>query len=139
MIPLNIIKSAQKQLSGNQQVVRIGKYLFKNLDGAYNFKSTSNMYDIYITVLYEVPSEKKDPSKGPEYNNLHEMNVDINVTTYANKIRVNVISMDENEKTLGTMVIDSKYLEDLSEAKKKILQKITKCLEKEFSEYDFLF
>lgn len=139
VITLQIIKAAEKKLSGNQQVIRVGKYLFKNIDGAYDFKSTSNMYDIYMTVLYEVPRERRERSDSENKNYLHEMNVNINITTYANKLRVNVIEMTNREKTLGTIVIFPEHLEDLSEARRRILAKVIKCLSKEFSEYDFLF
>lgn len=131
-------KSNQK-LSANQQVNRVGKFLYKHIDGAFNYKNSSNMYDVYMTILYQLPSDKQDEAKGKEFNDLHEMTLDINITTYMNKVRVNLIEMTPEEKTIGYDLYEPEKLEDLVKASETILKKIQKRISREFREYNFLF
>lgn len=126
---LIIFSSTQQKLSANQQVNRVGKYVYKNLDGAFKFKTSSNMCDVYITLLYEVPGS----------NDVNEMTLDLNITTYQNKLRVNIIELTPNERTLGYDLYRPEKLEDLEEAKKMILQKVIKRISKAYQDYNFLF
>lgn len=126
-------------LSANQQVNRLGKFLYKHIDGAFNYKKSSNMYDVYMTILYQLPVESQDMSKGKEFNDLHEMTLDINITTYLNKVRINIIEMTPEEKTIGYDLYEPEKLEDLVKASEIILKKIHKRISREFREYEFLF
>ena len=126
-------------LSANQQVNRLGKFLYKHIDGAFNYKKSSNMYDVYMTILYQLPVEIQDMSKGKEFNDLHEMTLDINITTYLNKVRINIIEMTPEEKTIGYDLYEPEKLEDLVRASEIILKKIHKRISREFREYEFLF
>lgn len=130
---------SNQSLSANQQVNRVGKFLYKNIDGAFNYKKSSNMYDVYMTILYQLPVESQDKSKGEEFNDLHEMTLDINVTTYLNKVRINIIEMTPEEKTIGYDLYEPEKLEDLVKASEIILKKIHKRISREFREYEFLF
>lgn len=130
---------SNQSLSANQQVNRVGKFLYKHIDGAFNYKKSSNMYDVYMTILYQLPVESKDKSKGEEFNDLHEMTLDINVTTYLNKVRINIIEMTPEEKTIGYDLYEPEKLEDLVKASEIILKKIHKRISREFREYEFLF
>lgn len=130
---------SNQSLSANQQVNRVGKFLYKHIDGAFNYKKSSNMYDLYMTILYQLPVESQDKSKGEEFNDLHEMTLDINVTTYLNKVRINIIEMTPEEKTIGYDLYEPEKLEDLVKASEIILKKIHKRISREFREYEFLF
>lgn len=130
---------SNQSLSANQQVNRVGKFLYKHIDGAFNYKKSSNMYDVYMTILYQIPVESQDKSKGEEFNDLHEMTLDINVTTYLNKVRINIIEMTPEEKTIGYDLYEPEKLEDLVKASEIILKKIHKRISREFREYEFLF
>ena len=130
---------SNQSLSANQQVNRVGKFLYKHIDGAFNYKKSSNMYDVYMTILYQLPVESQDKSKGEEFNDLHEMTLDINVTTYLNKVRINIIEMTPEEKTIGYDLYEPEKLEDLVKASEIILKKIYKRISREFREYEFLF
>ena len=130
---------SNQPLSANQQVNRVGKFLYKHIDGAFNYKKSSNMYDVYMTILYQLPVESQDKSKGEEFNDLHEMTLDINVTTYLNKVRINIIEMTPEEKTIGYDLYEPEKLEDLVNASEIILKKIHKRISREFREYEFLF
>lgn len=139
---MRIIVGANKQpqkLSANQQVNRVGKYLYKNLDGAFKIKNSSNTCDVYTTVLYQLPYLQRIPGKGKEYNDVHEMTLNLNITTYQNKVRINIIEMDPNERTIGYDLYKPEVLDDLREAERLIYQKVCKRLSKTYQEYDFLF
>lgn len=136
---MKIIASNQTKLQAGQQVNRIGKYLYKNLDGAFKYKTSSNTCDVYFTLLYQIPYLQRIPGKGKQYNDVHEMVIDLNVTTYQNKVRVNIVEMDPNERTLGYDVYLPEKLEDLESAKKTILNKVIKKVSKAYEDYDFLF
>lgn len=130
---------SNQSLSANQQVNRLGKFLYKHIDGSFNYKKSSNMYDIYMTILYQLPVDKQDEAKGKEFNDLHEMTLDINITTYMNKIRINIVEMTPEEKTIGYDLYEPEKLEDLVKASEIILKKIHKRISREFREYEFLF
>ena len=134
-----LCKSQPQKFSANQQVNRIGRYLYNNIDGAFKYKKSSNTFDVYFTLLYQLPSYMQDESKGRDYNDVHEITVDINITTYQNKIRVNTIELTPMQRTLGYDIYDPCTLEDLESAKKKIFNKVCKKVCKAYSEYEFLF
>ena len=123
-----------QDLPASLQVNRIGKYIYKHLDGAYKLEKSENMNDIYVTLLYELK-----PEYGGEVNDVREMDININVTTYQNKIRVNTIRMDELEKTLGMDVYKPEELIDLHKAFDIIMWNIGKHLRKEYKNYRILF
>lgn len=130
---------SNQPLSANQQVNRLGNFLYKHIDGSFNYKKSSNMYDVYMTILYQLPVENQDESKGKEFNDLHEMTLDINITTYMNKVRINIIELTPEEKTIGYDLYEPEKLEDLVEASEGIMKKIHRRISREFREYEFLF
>lgn len=131
----------EQKLQAGQQVNRVGKYLYKHLDGAYKMTKSPNMCDVYITVLYQIPHRLiiKYGLEESKYEKVNEMTVDLNITTYQNKLRINVIEMTKNERTLGHNVYDPSKLENLEEASKKIYDNVCKKLAKAFEDYEFLF
>ena len=136
---MKILCKSESKLSANQQVNRVGKYLYKNIDRAFKYKTSSNTCDIYFTLLYQLPLDMQEPDKGKEYNDVHEITVDINITTYQNKIRVNVIEMTPKQRTLGYDLYEPELLENLESAKSRIFKRVVKKVSKAYSEYDFLF
>lgn len=129
-----------KQLPANAQVNRVGKYLYKHLDGAFKFKTSSNMCDVYLTLLYSIPTETiKKYSLSEEYQDVHEVTIDLNITTYQNKLRVNVIELTPQERTLGFDVYDTKLCDDLEILKDRIFKKTVSRIVKAYKDYEFLF
>lgn len=112
-----------------QQVNRIGKAIYKNLDGAFKFVKSSNSCDIYTTVLYEIPGS----------NDVQEMTLDINLTTYQNKVRVNIIEMDKYERTIGFDLYRPEDLDDSQSSVVRILNRVKRRITKAFENYNFLF
>lgn len=132
-------KNSQIPMSANQQVKRVGKYLYKNIDGAFNFKSSSNTFDIYLTLLYQLPRLQRIPGKGKEYNDVHKMTINISITTYQNKLRVNIIEVTPEARTLGSHVFKPEELANLAEVKEVILERVRYQIKKAYIDYDILF
>lgn len=118
------------KLQPEQQVNRIGKYLYKTIDGAYKIKFGVMTCDIYMIMYYQTSGNSES---------FKEMRIDINITTYQKKIRVNVIEMTDYEKTLGCSVYKPDQIKVLSEARKLIYNDICKHISKAYSDYDFIF
>ena len=124
-----------------QLVNRIGKYLYKHIDSAYKFDKSSNMCDVYITVLYSMPDAivKQYKLTNPEYTRTNELSIDINITTYQNKLRMNLIEVDPNERTLSFDTFPPEKLQNMQDAYDLIYNKIINRLKKEFKGFDFIF
>lgn len=130
--------TVQPKLQAGQQVNRVGQYLYKNIDGAFKIEKTGNMCDVYFMILYEIPKLQRRFGH-PEDREMHEMHINLNITTYQNKIRVNVIEVSPDERTLGSYTFSPEVMEDLPNAKKLIYNKVVKRIAKVYEEYDFVF
>ena len=131
------IKAANQQvLPASKQVKRIGQYLYKHIDGAYDFKSSSNNYDVYFLLLYELKKELREPGK--EYP-VQEMKININATTYQNKVRINIIELTSKERTIGFDLYTPEKVQDLQKAYPVIMEKIYKRIYKAYEDYYFLY
>ena len=128
------------ELQANQQVNRVGKYLYKHIEGAEKIQFFGNTCDVYIRVLYQVPYWERIPGKEAEgYNDVKEMMIDVNITTYQNKLRVNVIEMSPEERTLGFDLYKPELLKELEPAKEMIWAKVIKRISTAYKDYDFTF
>jgi len=131
--------SKTKNLQPNQIIPKVAKYLYKSIDSAYDLKTSVNTADVFISVLYQLPVYI-GVSKTRSYDSdVNEMKLNINLTTYAKKIRMNIIEISPEEKTLGFDTFNPEDLEDVVEARKKIMNKIKKRISKEFADYEFIF
>lgn len=120
---------------GGQAVNIIGKYLFKHIDGAYNFKKGANTYDVYFTILYQL----KEDYRTDKDHDMHEMNINISITTYSDKLRMNIIEISPKEKTLGFNTFPLSKFDDLQAGYELIMNTLMKRLSKEYQNYDFIF
>lgn len=170
-----------KQPQPSQSVNKLGKYLYKNLDGAFKLDISPNTADVYVTVLYQVIIQPKmTPEQAMEvinhykqykrvqksprdteafelaleslklaaaieagrpevYPETQEMTLDLNITTYANKIRINIIEMEPDEKTISFDTYEAFRFADPEVAKVVIERLVRRRISKEFEEYEFLF
>ena len=126
------------------QVKRLGKYLKDNLNGVYKVVEPPNEYVIYSTILYQIDPEVRKAMKrykeelhGIE-ENVYEMNIYYNITTYGKYIRVDVIQLDEYEITLGFLRLEPKDLISLPYCKQKIVNYCKKRIEKKYEGYEVL-
>lgn len=124
------------KLKSNQMVNALGKYLYNHIDGAFKIKNTGNTCDVWMTLLYAVPTEELQ--KG-DVQDVHEMTLNLSITTYQNKIRVNILEVTPNEKTLACQVYKPEQLEDFALATKVIFDKIIKRVEKVYEDFEILY
>lgn len=128
------------KLITSQLVNQVGQYLYKNIDGAYKAVRSPNTYEVYMMVLYQVPVLERIPGKQKEgYNDMHEMHLNINLTTYQNKLRVNIIEMSPEEVTLGHFVIPPEKIINMKQIRDVIYEKVVQFVCKRYKDYDFLF
>lgn len=134
-------KPLEPVIPAGQLVNKLGAYLYRHIDLAVKFEKKANMYDVYIVVLYEIPKEiiKKYNITDKKYLDVNEMMIDINITTYQNKIRVNTIEVTPEEQTLGFDLFPPEKLQDLNTALELIMAKVQKRVEKWFEGWDFVF
>lgn len=129
-----------KNVPTNQLVKQIGRYIYNHIDGAYKSVSSSNTYDVYITVYYQLAKEDQDPNRAAEgYNDMHEMKVNISLTTYQNKIRVNIHEVTPNQWTFGYILIPPERIQSLEQARQLIYSKVIQQIESHYKDYLFLF
>lgn len=123
-----------------QLINKVGQYLYKNIDSAYKGVRSSNMYDVYFFVYYQLPREQQIPGKQAEgYNDMHEMHININLTTYQNKIRVNLTEISPEEWTFGQIILPPEKLQDMPTVRDLIYNKVIQKLEKHYEDYNFLY
>ena len=130
--------SNNRKMQGGQYVNKVGRYLYEHIDGAFKVDKSPNMYDIWLTLLYQIPSEYLTESEKEDVD-VQELTINLNVTTYDDKLRVNIIVEDEYEKTIGTKTFSFAKLDNLEWLRLEILKFIRKKLEKEYEDYDFYF
>lgn len=129
------------------QVKRLGNYLGKNKDtrfmGVYKVQEPPNQYVIYITIMYQVPEDLRKELKKyrKEFQGKEEevylQDIYLNITTYGGKyIRVNVIALNEYEKTLGYLRLDPLDLISLPACKKKVREFIVDKIKREYDAYE---
>lgn len=126
-------------ITGSKLVLTLGKYLYKHIDSAFKYKQSGNMYDVYFYVYYQLPRLNQDWTKSDEYNDIHEMTLNLNITTYSNKLRFNVIQVSESEETIGQYIIPIDKLQDIRAAHQIVLEKLKKLLNNKFADYEFVF
>ena len=133
--------SVKPVIDPGQLVNKVGNFLYNHLDGAYKFSKKANEYDVYVNVIYQIPPEILDKYgiTDPKYAELKEMQIDLNITTYQNKIRVNTITITPEEETVGFDLFPPEKLQDLNDALQLIRDKVTRRLEKRFEDYVFIF
>ena len=130
----------QNLIPAGQQVNRLGKYLYRHLDGAFKMKKSPNMCDVYVTLLYAIPVNLvKQYRLNEEQSKVNEMTLDLNITTYQNKVRVNIIELTPEERTLGFDVFTPEQLQDPNTALKLVYNKVKQRVSKAYEDWDFLF
>lgn len=116
--------------SPGTMINKVGKYLNKNIDGAFKIEFGPMECEVTMKMYYQIPGD-------PE--SFDEMHFKINITSYQNKIRVNLTEDTPLEKTIGQVILNEEELADLNLAKKKILTKLQKAIRREYMQYDFIF
>ena len=126
-------------LPANLMVNKVGKYLKKTIDSAYKLTFSSNMCDVFMVIYFQKPIYPDRPGDGVTWGDLQEMHIDLNLTTYQNKVRVNILEISPEERTIGHDVFLPESLADLKQARWMILQQVEKRISKAYEHYQFIF
>lgn len=111
-------------------VNKIGKYLNSNVDGAFKMTFYPMGCAVYMRMYYQIP---QDP------DSLKEMQFIIDITSYQNKIRINITENTAMEKTIGQVILKPEEYSDLMLIKRKVLLALRKAIGREYAEYDFVY
>lgn len=135
------IYSSNNKIDNTKLVNIVGKSLYKRLDGAYSFKKLNGCSEVKSTVLYQIPKMISDRYNLPkeQRDNVQVMDITINVTTYSDKIRVEVIEISPEEKTIGFKTFRFIDFNNVQQGCEKVYSFITSSIKTEFEGYEVLF
>lgn len=119
-----------KSSSKGTLVNKIGKYLNQNIDGAFKITFKPMTCEILMKMYYQLEGEPESFS---------EMVFEISITSYQNKIRVNLTEMTDSEKTIGQVILTDDEVKDLNLAKKRVLSTLKRAISKEYKDYIFIY
>lgn len=122
-------------LSGSKLINTIGKSLYNHIESAFEYRKSANMYDVYFTIYYQIIEELRDIDD----TEVHEMIVNINITTYDNYIRVNIYTNENPNQLTSFDKYDIKRYDSIDSIVQSIYQNTLKRLNKFFYLYDFIF
>ncbi len=115
----------------NRICKKVAEYLYKHIDGAYNISERANRFVVSFMLLY---SEKNNPKA-----KLQEMHFNIDIATYSNKIRVNLIEISPEERTLFFIAYPPDEAMVYEVVRQKIMDKLQAKLRGVYSDYDFVY
>ena len=121
-----------------QLVNRIGKYMYKHIDGSFKYELKPLMYDFWFTMLYEIPKPTNPGHKRID-DSVFEITIHLSITTYQKKIRVNVIEETPNQRTLGHDVFKPEQVVDPEIAKQRIMERVHQRIAKAYRDYDYVY
>lgn len=119
----------EKPLEGTKLVNMLGNYLYNNLDGAIDFKKNGGAYELNTLVLYQ---KFGDPT-------LYEMILNLDITTYTDKIRVNILEKSPDFATVGFSTFPIVTQKNIPLLYAQVWPKVCKQISKYFEDYEFLF
>lgn len=136
-----IYVNSAKQMEVTKLVNTVGKSLYKKLDGSYSFKKGNGFSEVKSTILYQIPKEVSDRYNlaQEEREKVNVMEVTISITTYSNKLRVEVIELSPEEKTIAFKTFKSDMFNNIQQGISVVYDFITSSIEKEFNGYEILF
>ena len=117
------------------------KSLYKKLDGAYDIKTNSTTAEVKSTILYQIPAEVSDKYNLPDdtRNTVNQMDVRIDLATYSDKLRVEVVQLAPDEYTMGFKTFNSSTFDNVQKGIQKVFDWVKSTIEKQYSGYEVLF
>lgn len=125
-------------------VNKVGKYIYQHLEGGQRISYQANVCDITTLMYYMIKPEVREQMR--QYDEklhgigeeIYEMKININITTYTNCLRVNVIEITPDERTLGFFKLTQTDLMSLPNCKDKTMQFIKSRIEKYYDKWEVL-
>ena len=128
------LKLDPKKTPLTRLVKDLGNEMYKKLYGRDKRQSSSDTFDVWTTLLYHLKEEL-----GGDPNEVEEMTININLTTYSNKIRVNTIEVSPDERTLGCDIFIPASYPDITSLSNAIYKKISQRIRNAYEDYIILF
>lgn len=113
----------------------VGKSLYNHIDSAFEFRSSANMYDVYFTVYYQIVEDLRDDDD----TEIHEMVVNINITTYDNYLRINIYTSADLNQLIAFDKYNITRYNTIQHLVQDIYIKTLKRLTKFYYDCDFIF
>lgn len=115
-----------------QIVNKIGKYLSQNLDGAYKIAFHPMECEVFLKMFYEIAGDRES---------FREIHFIISVTSYSNKLRLNLTEQTPAENTIGQLIISPEDLEahNMSALKYRVRDWLDKSIRKAYKDYEFVY
>lgn len=130
-----------KQLDASQRVNSIGRSIFKSTDTAFKCVKSSQHCEVFFEVLYEIPPRLREAYnlEGSPYDDINTMIVSIDLTSYDNKVRANVIEQDPNELTLGHKTFSLDKYPDNKAMRDAVVAFMYSSVAKRYQDFDFIY
>lgn len=125
-----VYAAQQQKINPGTWINKVGKYLKDHIDGAFKIKFSAMHCEVSMRMYYQVPGTPQSFS---------EMIFLIDITSYQNKLRINITENTRMEKTIGQIILGPDQLGDLNTVRATVLQKIQKFIAKEYAAYDFVY
>lgn len=109
--------------STNSLLKPLAKYLYTNIGSATSWTSQSNVVTVQFTVYIVHPIDV-------EGQTIDHVDLEVNITTYSNKIRIELFEKTPLERTLAFYVYTPENVQDFKYMKTDILKKIKKAVTK---------
>lgn len=127
-------------MDASSLIKSLSKYLYNNIDNSYSYKIDSRYAEVMFTVLYTVPDEIIEIYDLPiEYGEVCQMDVMISFSPYSDSFRMEIVSLDEGNRTISFSKFKVDSFKDPQNDFKKIYDKVFKILEREFEGYEFIY
>ena len=136
-----MIISASDSIEMNKICNTVSKSIKKRFDGAYKYKKSSNICELWSTILYQIPKEVSD-RYDLDYDTRKDvkvMDVLIHFTSYSGKLRIEVTELSPNEKTIGFKTFKQSIFNNMQKGVQSVYDFIKMSIEAEFNGYDILF
>ncbi len=111
-------------------VNKLGKSLKNSIDGVYAIQFMPNTCRLKMRMYYQLIDDS---------DSFRELHLFIDITTYQNKLRINITEDTSDEQTIGQVILTQEQATNLKLVKNKVLNCIDKSIAKKFEKYDYLY
>ena len=117
----------------------VSKYIYKHIGDPVKYTTRPQSISVFFTIYYQIPIAGDRPGSPMQYGDVYDMIIEMNLVTYANKIRVNILEISPEEYTIGHKVYDPDEFLNVSELQSLIIDDTYTAIKKRFEDYEFIF
>lgn len=124
------INSSTNQPNLGRTVKKLGKSLKSELDGIYAIQFKPNTCRLKMRMYYQLTDNP---------DSFRELHLFIDIATYQDKLRINIIEDTANEQTLGQIILTEQQANNFNDVRKKVLNCIEKSISKKYGNFDYVY